>query len=593
MKIFSKSWLSSHGVAVVLIALFTLLIYANSLENRFVWDDYLVIADNDFVKSPQNLPLLFSPKYLTSPSRIDDLSVSAIGSGEASYRPVVTFTYFLDYQFWKLNPFGYHRANVGWHLLNGFLLYFLAHYITTDPKTALLTALLFVTHPVHSEVVNVVSLREDLLALFFMALAFLLYIKRHQYKAGGIKWVFFLGICLFYLLALFSKESAITLIGGIFVYDYLFIYGKNLRDIFVHRKRFYAVLLAISFFYLWVWSGPMARPADFVAAYPSGHWWGNVLVMAKILITDLVWLVFPLAAHVVIPTDTAWAAEALKTPIYCLLLIALIGFFCLAIKRRQMSRAALFAVGWFVLTLLPVLNVLPLQNIIAARYLYVPSFGFCLLIAMGLRRIEELRIAATPNVPQGRGRDLIFILLIFFSVVTIVRNYTWENELTFRLQLQRDYPSDPAVYKTLGAALMRMGLDNRAIEAFRKAIQLDPNDAIYYNDLGIAYSRQGKMAEATEQFQKAVERDASLKQSWNNLCNVLAVQKQWPKTIACFSRLIEHHPGFVEAYFNLGIAYVKMGNREKAEECFKNALMIDPDYQPATHSLQQIKTGQL
>ena len=124
-------------LAIILIVLITALAYANSLKNSFVWDDIWTVVNNDSIKSWNNFPALFSKSYLTS-------------FGEISYRPVCTFSYFIDYFIWKLNPFGYHLTNLLLHILNAILLYFLINLIIADKNLSLLASLLFALHPVNS-----------------------------------------------------------------------------------------------------------------------------------------------------------------------------------------------------------------------------------------------------------------------------------------------------------------------------------------------------------------------------------------------------------------------------------------------------------
>jgi len=119
-------------LAIILIVLSVMLIYANSLKNSFVWDDAIVIAENSFVKSWKNFPAIFSKAYLTPFSQIEYLGINSAGSGETSYRPVVTLSYFIDYSIWKLNPFGYHLTNILLHIFNVILLFFLAGLITKN-----------------------------------------------------------------------------------------------------------------------------------------------------------------------------------------------------------------------------------------------------------------------------------------------------------------------------------------------------------------------------------------------------------------------------------------------------------------------------
>ncbi|HEC70151.1 MAG TPA: hypothetical protein ENI31_07720, partial [Candidatus Omnitrophica bacterium] len=163
----NKKYFSFHNLAVFLLIVITFVVYFGSLKNEFVWDDFLVIVNNNFIKSWNNFCQLFNKSYLTSPSQIRYLEVINIGSGESSYRPVVTLTYFIDYFFYKLNPWGYHLTNLLLHILNVLLLYFLIRLITQNNIIALLAGLLFAVHPVNTEAVDVITFREDLLCFLF------------------------------------------------------------------------------------------------------------------------------------------------------------------------------------------------------------------------------------------------------------------------------------------------------------------------------------------------------------------------------------------------------------------------------------------
>ncbi len=139
----------SARLAIILIIFITALVYANSLKNSFVWDDYVVIVDNNFVKSWKNFPAIFRKSYLSPFIKSGSYFFvdSSIGSGETSYRPVVTLSYFFDYSLWRLNAFGYHLTNLLLHITNAVLLYFLINLIAKNKKIALLSSLLFALHP--------------------------------------------------------------------------------------------------------------------------------------------------------------------------------------------------------------------------------------------------------------------------------------------------------------------------------------------------------------------------------------------------------------------------------------------------------------
>ena len=213
--------------------------YLNALSNTFVFDDIYVISGNYFIRDWQNIFGLFTSKYFAA-------------SGELSYRPVVTLSYFVDYSLWHLNPMGYHLTNIILHTLNSTILFFLVQRMVRNTPLAFLASLFFACHPVLSEAVNAISYREDLLAATFFITAFILYIKllasnKFMYRTEMLHSVQHDSVChserneeskfylyplslLSYLFALFSKEMAITLPFLIFFFDYIALHRRNQID---------------------------------------------------------------------------------------------------------------------------------------------------------------------------------------------------------------------------------------------------------------------------------------------------------------------------------------------------------------------------
>src|SRR3989338_9083171 len=154
-----------HLLSISFILIIAIAIYSNTLKNGFVHDDEFTIVNNTLIKNFSNISKLFTKEYFST-------------SGEMSYRPVVTFTYFLDYAIYGIKPWGYHLTNLLLHAMNGVILYiFLTLLITHHSSLITLISLLFITHPVLTEAVNAISFREDLLCFLFFISALILYIS--------------------------------------------------------------------------------------------------------------------------------------------------------------------------------------------------------------------------------------------------------------------------------------------------------------------------------------------------------------------------------------------------------------------------------
>src|SRR3990170_6294448 len=140
---------SYHLISISLILIISIAIYSNTLKNGFVYDDEFTIVNNTLIKNFSNISKLFTKEYFTT-------------SAEMSYRPVVTFTYFIDYSLYGIKPWGYHLTNLILHAMNGVILYTFLTLLFKPSQSSifnlqLLISLLFATHPVLTEAVNAIS----------------------------------------------------------------------------------------------------------------------------------------------------------------------------------------------------------------------------------------------------------------------------------------------------------------------------------------------------------------------------------------------------------------------------------------------------
>src|SRR3989339_1852277 len=170
----------------ILLVAIPVLIYINSLQNTFVYDDVFTITDNYFIRDWGNFTALFTNDYFKY-------------SGEVTYRPVVTFSYFIDYFLWHLNPAGFHLTNILLHVVNVVLVYLLVSAVSRSRTASFLTSILFALHPVLTEAVNGISYREDLLTTTFFLSSILLFIQSAIRNPQSKIHYYFL-----YILALFS-----------------------------------------------------------------------------------------------------------------------------------------------------------------------------------------------------------------------------------------------------------------------------------------------------------------------------------------------------------------------------------------------------
>ena len=585
VKNFSRG---SIGGTILLVVILTSIVYANSLINSFVWDDFIVIVNNDFIKSWKNFPSIFSREYLASTSEVNDLEMDNIGSGESSYRPVVTTSYFIDYSLWKLNPFGYHLTNLFLHIFNVILLYLLLNLIVKNKKIALLVSLLFALHPVNAEAVNCISFREDLLVFLFFTSSFILFIKTGNYNSIKRIYYYVASVTL-YLLALFSKEMAITLPIILMLYDYYFVYRGRIREIFTNLKSRYLGYIAASIFYLWVWFFPMANMSELTTKYPGGTFYTNILTMFKVVVVYIRWLFIPINIHATLAIpDSNLTANSLFTPGVFLSVFLVLICILIAVKTRRTSKEISFSILWFFITLLPVSNIFPTANVmIASRFLYLPALGFCFLIAVLLFKIPALKVfSISSNILKRILNNIIIAILILYSVFTIVGNLFWRNNVVLWLEMVRYYPDRATVYNSLGISYSAIGNNEKAISSYKKSIELDPNYALTHYNLGLAYGCIDNIDEEIASYKKAIEVYPNFAQVYNNLGAAYRKLGKIEVEIALYKKAIEINPEYAGAYYNLAIAYKRNKEYDLAIECYDKARELGFINHPLLESLE-------
>lgn len=606
-------------LSLIIIAAISTGVYLNSLRNSFVYDDSLTIVENHFIKDFGNLPYLLSQDYFK-------------WSGEISYRPLVTFTYFLDYSLWGLTPIGYHLNNISIHTINCLLLYLFILLISKDQTAAFLGSVLFATHPVLTEAVNGISYREDLLAAMFLLISLLLYFKSRPQKN-----LLYLGSLASYLAGLLAKEMAITLPLLIIIADYT-IYnpepGIRLKSLLKRFKKNYLWFFIVSCIYLLIRFVILRNQKEDVS-YPGIGLIPNFIIMTKVIAYYIKLLVLPvgLRADYSLPASAAdlnpSSVIAIIMPSMALLLI---------IKTFRYSGLIAFSIIWFFISLIPVYDIVPIANIMAERYLYIPSMGFCMAISLvssgilrrpwfepkpwpllGVKpkmgRINHIK----PDIAKTLALICVTPLIITYSILTINRNRDWRDDLTLWSKASIFSPDSPMVHNNLGKAYWKKGMIKEAGMEFERAIELnpqflppyvnysslcketgeleeayriiklalkvDPDSGEAYNNLGNICEKMDSLDEATKAYTMAVELMPDNPVALNNLATVYIKKGLFDESDKILARIIQINPEFSEAHYNLGILYKKKGLLNEAVREFKKAIQIKPNLIEARHSL--------
>ncbi len=550
-----------HGILfpVLLIAALTLAVYANTLRNSFVYDDHDVIEHSRLIRIWANLPALFNHDYF-------------LLSGEMSYRPVVTFSYLVDYSFWKLNPFGYHLGNLLIHALNGVLIFLIFRSLPIRPAAALAAALLFVVHPVTAEPVNAVGFREELLAAFFCLLAYSGYLNLLQETRHRKFFLFFTSFS--FLLALFTKEVAIVLPLLLPATESLF--GRNAARSVRQQRPLYFVLFLVLVFYLLVRFAVFGNPRQhFIVSAPL---YSRIISIGMLFAVYLKLMLIPvtLSAEHTFPFVLSFTDLKFILPEAGLTALIVFSFW----KRRRFP-GPVFAFWWVLLFLAPVANIYPLYNPAAERYLYLPLVGFCL----GLVLVAEAVFLSLKSPPKYLFPGLLFLLVLFFSVRTVNRNRDWRDSSTFCRKTLLACPGSARFHNNLGTIYQQSGRLDKAAEEFQAALKIDPEYALANYNLGVVFEARGRLEEAEAEYLRALEIDPGYAAGRNNLGGVYQKRGRLKEAAGEFSAAIKLNPFDEKPHYNLALVYETQGLTEKAVAEYRSAIKINPDYASARNNL--------
>lgn len=470
------------------IALFSIAVYANTLINGFVYDDYGTIVNNTFMKDFHNLPYLFKKEYLAH-------------SGEVTYRPVVTLTYFLDYALYGLNPWGYHLTNILLHAANSVLMFVFLNLLDGESKAkrserlntgALLAFLIFASHPVLTEAVNAISFREDLLAFFFYmaALSFYLIIRRNfiSHRNSFIYFIYAVS-CILYFLALLSKEMAATFPLIVYCYEWVYMDRGKERLRSILSNRYNAGYIAITLVYLYLRFSYFYNPIEKNLSGPPLI--DRIITIPWLIISFIKLTIFP----VLLSADYEIVLiKSVFSPSVIVCSFVIFSFLSLAFVKK--NRDISFGIFFFIIALAPVYNIIPIAHPFAERYIYLPVIGFVIIAWSAIDIISETRKRAL-LIP-------LLIILSLYSLAVVRRNSVWRDQYSLWSDTVKKMPGSSMAHNNLGLVYYRQGRLAEAIQELKKGIRLKPDYPENYFALAQVYHKQGQFKNAEQEFVIAI-----------------------------------------------------------------------------------------
>ena len=352
---------------------------------------------------------------------------------------------------------------------------------------------------------------------------------------------------------------------------------KTLKKLWAQHKYFYSPFvtgtLAFTFYKIFINS-----PSD-QKGYYGDSLLTTFLTVVKIIPHYLKLLIFPITliadysydAFPLVSSPFDWSFLVSATFLILLLLILV----------RMVTRKKWIAFGgiWFFITLLPVCHIIPHHELLAEHYLYLPSYGFCLIIALLFTTLLENKKYLPLILPA-------FIAIIaLFSLRIVDRNRDWKDGMALWSKTVNTVPRCARAQNNLGVEYVKERKYSEALTHFKTATEINPEYAEAYNNMGLAYKEQGMYDDALNSFWSAMELKRRYFEARNNAANTFAQKGDNDNAIRMLKNTLKKRPGYAQAHNNLGVIYLKTGQFDLAQEHFSRTLTIDSSNLEALNNL--------
>lgn len=544
-------------------------LYGNTAGGKFVYDDQLY-TDREELRNIGYLDDVFLEPFLP------------LNPEAGIYRPLVTASFILNYSISGDSPLSFKITNI---FLNGavaFLLFLLVYQLTNNKHLSYITFFIFSFLPIHTEAVAFIKSRDEILSLLFVLLSLLAFIKK--------RWVL---SSLFFLLAILSKEAALVtplLILYIFISQNGFKFKEILKKSLYYLPSF-LIFVLLRFRALGEYAFGknetlfVYNPLKFVEA---GERISTALKTAYLYVQKIILPVNLSANHFYNTIET------ISTPFksyQSILGIVIVIIFVYLILKFSKHPIGIGAVIYFLPYLFVSNFVFTTGDIFGERWMYFPSAGFAIIMAHPFHLLIKDRKYKTI------GFGALIGLLIFYGALTINRNRVWVSDIALSQNMLKTAPDSVLTRNNWARILFANGHIEEAKKQSEAAINIYPFSPAY-DFLGEIYWKEKKYIQAEEYFKKAIDTNPRRPRSYNKLGQMYYEIKKYKETMDILDYPVSFAPNkknvlmyalslikikeyqkaldiIVKNYgenplepklkLALGLAYFKLGQKEKAE----------------------------
>ncbi len=521
------------------------LVYFASLGGQFLFDDSVYVLQNHLIKNFDlpGLREIFSSFY------------------KWDYLPLTFLSLSFDYFLFGLNPTGYHVTNTLLHIGNVFLVHLIAFELCRSRFVAVGTALLFLVHPVHVESVAWISERKNVLSFFFLFLSLYSYLKLER-RALSL-------VC--FILACLSKSSVVIFPLLLVLYELSFgkkkLFAAGFRTLPYH-------LIAAAFVGVTLLTHSLHGT---IQPHPGGSPWNTLFSMLVVYKEYLKTLLLPVNLNVWYPNRVH--TSLLQPEVLVSGIVLGVYLFCTALSYRKDKRV-FFGLAWFAVSLLPVSHIVPIPQMMADRFLYIPSFGLFLVISLGVHLLWQRRVVA-----QNVLAFSVCGVLLVLCALSLHRIPVFADDLTLWQDSVAKNENNTHAQMHLGFSYLNAGETEPALAALARAVAIEPDNAKAMRIAALIHERNQQHDKAEAVYRRLIAMNPEKPGPYTSLGILKGNQGELEEALALFDRALSLDPDFALAHFNRGVFHFQAGRRRLAFNGYRKAAQLRPDSAPFQYQL--------
>ncbi len=488
-------------------------------------------------------------------------------------RPLLYFSYWLNYQSGGIEPYGYHVTNVLLHFLGSVVIALVAARLlelsgTTGRTRAILSVLagaLFLLHPLQTESVAYIASRSEILSVLLYFSAFAVFLYRRTESITVLRSI---AIVVLFAAAISTKEHTLTLAALLLLADYYWGLGGIRRNGLLYGML--AAAGAWGGYTVWrVLKGAPTAGFHVAGLTPASYFF----TQCRVIWTYVRFFFLPFGQNV--DPDVAVSHSILDHgAIFGL--VTLVALVAAAWIYRKRWPLAAFGIFMFVLLLAPTSSFIPISDVSAERRLYLPFLGLVLVCLEFLRRLKITQAAWT-------GAAIVAVC----SVLTYQRSAVWASPVALWQDAANKSPQKWRPHFQLASALYESQSCPEAAQAFEAASRLAQPAWDLLVDWALALDCEGEWQQAIVKLQQAfqIEHSAHIQ---SQIGMVYAKHGQYPQALAALAEAEKIDPRFEMTYVYRGNIYEVAGNKAAASAQYQRALALNPSNSAARDALTRV-----